>query len=60
MKAEKLLRTTRFENRARDMEITENSEKGSVAEKVAIWEGMYTAEQSGDSTAVTILYSALF
>jgi len=57
VKAEKLLRTAGFEQRARNMGITE---KGSVAEKVAIWEGMYTAEQSGDSTAVSILYSVLF
>ena len=57
MKEEKLLRTAGFEQRARNLGITE---KGSVAEKVAIWEGMYTAEQSGDSTAVSILYSSLF
>ena len=57
VKAEKSLRAARFEQRARDMGITE---KGSVAKKVAIWERMYTAEQSGDSAAVTILYSALF
>ena len=35
-------------------------EKGLVTEKVAIWEGMYAAEQSGDSTGVTILYSAYY
>jgi len=57
VKAEKLLRTAGFEQRARNMGITE---KGLVAEKVAIWEGMHTAEQSGDGTAVSILYSALF
>jgi len=34
------------------------TEKGLVTEKVAIWEGMYTADQSGDSAGVTILYSA--
>jgi len=55
--AEKFLRTAGFEQRARNMGITE---KGSVAEKVAIWEGMYTAEQSGDGTGVTIFYATLF
>ena len=57
MEAEKLLRTAGFEQRARNMGITE---KGSVADKVAIWEGMRTAEESGDGTGVTILYSAQF
>jgi len=57
VEAERFLRTAGFEQHARNMGITE---KGSVAEKVAIWEGMYTAEQSGDGTGVTILYSALF
>jgi len=56
VKGERFLRTAGFEQRARNMGITE---KGLVAEKVAIWEGMHTAEQSGDGTGVTILYSAV-
>jgi len=57
VKGERFLRIAGFEQRARIMGITEN---GLVAEKVAIWEGMYTAEQSGDSTGVTIFYATLF
>ena len=43
--------------RARGMGITEEA---LVAEKVAIWEGMWAAEQSGEDIKVNILYSAPF
>ncbi|KAG0135479.1 hypothetical protein HOY82DRAFT_600276 [Tuber indicum] len=42
---ERKSRNAKFESRARKMGITE---EGSVAEKVAIWEGMWAAEQAGD------------
>ncbi|KAG0129187.1 hypothetical protein HOY82DRAFT_652526 [Tuber indicum] len=48
MRARKASRAARFESRARSMGITEES---SVTQKIAIWEGMYSAEQSGDSVA---------
>ncbi|PUU83371.1 hypothetical protein B9Z19DRAFT_1119451 [Tuber borchii] len=51
-KARKMLRTVEFELRARNMGVTE---KALIAQKVAIWEGMYAAEQSGDSIGVGIL-----
>ena len=56
-KAQKMLRTVEFELRAKNMGVTE---KALIAQKVAIWEGMYAAEQSGDSIGVGILYSAPF
>ena len=31
-----------------------------IAQKVVIWEGMYAAEQGGDSIGVSIPYSAPF
>lgn len=46
------LRTAEFEGRARRMEITGEA---LVAEKVAIWEGMYAAGQHGDGTEVSVL-----
>ncbi|KAG0129181.1 hypothetical protein HOY82DRAFT_652510 [Tuber indicum] len=54
MRARKTLRAARFELRARSMGITEDS---LIAQKIAIWEGMSVAEQSGDSIAVSLLYS---
>ena len=55
--AQKILRTANFELRAMNMGITE---KELIAQKVAIWEGMYAAEQSGDSIEVSITYSIPF
>ncbi|KAG0641798.1 hypothetical protein HOY80DRAFT_1038334 [Tuber brumale] len=46
IRGRKVSRAARFESRARNMGITE---EGLVTQKIAIWEGMYTAEQSGDS-----------
>ncbi|KAG0129179.1 hypothetical protein HOY82DRAFT_611037 [Tuber indicum] len=46
MGAPKASRAARFESLARNMGITDES---LVAQKIAIWEGMYVAEQSGDS-----------
>jgi len=57
VKTQKMLRTAAFEQRARNMGITE---KALIAQKGAIWEGMRTTEQSGDSIGVSILYSAPF
>ncbi|KAG0129184.1 hypothetical protein HOY82DRAFT_611047 [Tuber indicum] len=47
-------RKVRFKSRAKNMGITE---EGLVARKIEIWEGMYTAKESGDSMAVSVLYS---
>jgi len=33
------------------------TDKNLIAQKVAIWEGMWAAKQSGDSVGVSILYS---
>jgi len=57
MKAQKVLRTAEFEQRARNMGITD---KASIAQRVAICEGTRSSEQSGDSIRVGILYSPLF
>ncbi|KAG0640972.1 hypothetical protein HOY80DRAFT_1040512 [Tuber brumale] len=57
LKAQKILRTAEFELRARNMGITE---KALVDQKVAIWEGMFVAEQNGDSITVSIIYSLPF
>ena len=54
---ERELRTAEFELRARAMGIT--GEK-FVAQKVAIWEGMWVAKQNGDDIGVSTLYSAPF
>ncbi|RPB00373.1 hypothetical protein L873DRAFT_1805152 [Choiromyces venosus 120613-1] len=43
---QKLLRTTEFELRAKKMGITE---QGLIEEKIKIWEGMWDAEDKGDS-----------
>ena len=56
-KAQKLLRTAEFELRARNMGIIE---KSLIAQKVMIWEGIYGAEQSGDSIGVSIHFSSPF
>ena len=50
-------RATEFELRAQNMGITEAK---FVAQKVAIWEGMWAAKQNGDDIGVSALYSALF
>ncbi|KAG0135474.1 hypothetical protein HOY82DRAFT_600270 [Tuber indicum] len=42
---QRLSRTAEFESRAKNMGITDER---SVAEKVAIWEGMWAAEQAGN------------
>ena len=57
VKAQKMLKTAEFKQRARNMGI---AEEGLVAQKVAIWEGMCAAEQSGHSVEVRITYSASF
>ena len=57
MKTRTRLRTAEFELLARNMEITEEA---LVAQKVAIWEGMWAAEQSGEDIAVSILYAPIF
>lgn len=46
-------RAVEFEFRARNMGITEEK---FVAQKVAIWEGMWAAKQNGDDIGVSILY----
>jgi len=50
------LRAAQFELRAKDMGITEEK---FVAQKVAIWEGMWAAKQSGDKIGVGTLPSPL-
>jgi len=54
---EKMLRTAEFELRARNIGITEEA---LVAQKVAIWEGIYASEHSGDSIGASILYLTKF
>ena len=54
---EKQSRAAEFELRAKNMDITEAK---LVAQKVAIWEGMFAAKQNGDDIGVSTLYSALF
>ena len=54
MGEERNSRTVEFELRARSMGITEES---LVAQKVAIWEGMWAAEQNRDDIGVSILPS---
>ncbi|KAG0129178.1 hypothetical protein HOY82DRAFT_611035 [Tuber indicum] len=46
VRARKVSRATMFERRAKNLGVTEER---LVAQKVAIWEGMYAAKQSGDS-----------
>ena len=50
-------RAAEFELRAKNIGITEAK---FVAQKVAIWEGMWAAEQNGDDIGVSTLYSAPF
>ena len=52
-----MLRTAEFELRARSMGIMKEA---LIAQKVVIWEGMYAAEQGGDSIGVSIPHSAPF
>ena len=54
---ERKSRATEFELHARNMGITEEK---FVAQKVAIWEGLWAAKQRGDDIGVSILYSAFF
>ncbi|PUU72822.1 hypothetical protein B9Z19DRAFT_1136613 [Tuber borchii] len=54
---EKQSRAAEFELRAKSMGITEAK---LVAQKVAIWEGMFAARQNDDDIGVSALYSALF
>ncbi|PUU83370.1 hypothetical protein B9Z19DRAFT_1061060 [Tuber borchii] len=56
-KAEKMLRVAEFELRARNLGFTE---KALITQKVAIWEGIYAAEQRGDGIGVSIPYPILF
>ncbi|KAG0135471.1 hypothetical protein HOY82DRAFT_600264 [Tuber indicum] len=48
---ERRFRAAEFELRARNMGITEER---SVAEKVAIWEGIWVAEQTGNEIQVGV------
>ncbi|KAG0135477.1 hypothetical protein HOY82DRAFT_600274 [Tuber indicum] len=50
---ERMSRTDEFESRAKNMGITDES---FMAEKVAIWEGMWAAEQTGNDIQVNIPY----
>jgi len=54
---EKNWRLAEFELRAKNMGITEEK---LVAQKVAIWEGMWAAKQNGNDIEVSILYSLPF
>ena len=54
---ERKSRIAEFESRAKSMGIT--GEK-FITQKVAIWEGMWAAQQSGDDIGVSILFSHLF
>ena len=49
---ERQSRAAEFELRAKDMGITEAK---LVAQKVAIWEGMWVAKQNGDEIGVSTL-----
>ena len=53
----RILRTAQFELRAKNLGII--GEK-LVGQKVAIWEGMWAAQQIGDDVGVSILCSVLF
>ncbi|KAG0641788.1 hypothetical protein HOY80DRAFT_1110772 [Tuber brumale] len=57
VRAQKVTRAARFERRAWNVGVIEER---LVAQKVAIWEGMYAAKQSGDGIAVSILYFLYF
>ena len=50
-------RAAEFELRAKNIGVTKAK---FVAQKVAIWEGMWAAEQNGDDIGVSTLYSARF
>jgi len=52
VKAWKMLRTAEFELRTRNMGI---AKEALVAHKVAIWEGMWAAKQTGKDVEVSIL-----
>ena len=54
---ERELRAAEFELRAKNIGITEAK---FVAQKVAIWEGMWAAKQNGDDIDVGTLYSSPF
>jgi len=53
---ERRSRTAEFESRARSMGITNEQ---LIAQKVAIWEGMWDAQKNNDSIRVSIRYSFL-
>ena len=57
MKAQRRLRNAEFEQRARNMGITE---KELVAQKVAIWEGIWTAKQGSRDIEVSSLIAFHF
>ena len=57
VKEERRSRIAEFELPARSMGITDEN---VVAQKVAIWEGIWAAEQKGESIGVSIHYSFLF
>ena len=54
---ERKLRTAEFEWRAKNVGITKEE---LVAQKVAIWEGMWAAEQNGDNIGVSIFIPLFF
>jgi len=56
VKAQKKLRIAEFKQRAGNMGITQDE---LVSQKVAIWEGMWAAEQNGEDIKVSIIYSTL-
>ena len=51
------LRTAQFELRAKNLGIVGEE---LVVQKVAIWEGMWTAQQIGDDVGVSLLCFVLF
>ena len=56
-KARARLRTAKFRQRAKNMGITEDA---LISQKVAIWEGIWVAEQNREDIQVSIHYSVLF
>lgn len=54
---ERRSRAAEFELRARGMGI---SDENLVAQKIAIWEGMWVAKQHGDNVGVSIVFFILF
>jgi len=54
---ERQSKTAEFKLRAKDLGIAEEK---FVAQKTAIWEGMWAAKRNGDAIGVSISYSARF